>query len=145
MGEMWIFLFPSNIEANCVFHTTSSTQRSSRIEERRSLVALDHLLIFSKVLILGITKTSSPRFVLTLQRKVHEQRTTQKEHKLVTQYDAMASPEPRSLAFDEDVGRHNAIQVAPADHHAENNSAFQRSFRVVCEPRQSVWYLEARS
>lgn len=117
-----------------VLDTISSAHLSSRVEESRSLVAFDHLLIFAEALILGITKTSSPRFVLALQRKVHEQCTTQKEQKLVAQDHAMASPEPWSLAFDENVRRHNTIQIAPADNHAENNSTFQGAFCVVCEP-----------
>jgi hypothetical protein len=36
----------------------------------------------------------------------------------------MTGVEPRLLALDEDVGRHDTIQVAPADNHTENNSAF---------------------
>lgn len=117
-----------------VLDTVSRAHLSSRVEESRSLVAFDHLLIFAEALVLGVTKTSSPRFVLALQRKMHEQRTTQKEHKLVAQDHAMASPEPWSLAFDENVGRNDTIQVAPADDHAENNGAFQGAFCVVCEP-----------
>ena len=145
MGEMWKFSFLSTTEVRYVPDAIPSTQSSSRVEERWSLVAFDHLLVFGEALIFGITKTNPPRLVLTLQRKVHKQRTTQKEYELVAKHHTMASIEPRLLTLDENVGRHNTIQVAPADHHAENNSAFQRSFRVVCEPRQSVWYREARS
>ena len=142
---MCISWFLSTMKVGRVPDAFSSAQFSSRVEERRSLVAFYHLLVFGEALIFGITKTSSPRLVLTLQRKVHEQRTTQKENKLVSQHHTLASPEPRLLALDKDAGRHDTVQVAPADHHAENNSAFQGTFRVVCEPRQSVWHLEART
>ena len=134
MGEMWKFSFLSTTEVRYVPDAIPSTQSSSRVEERWSLVAFDHLLVFGEAFIFGITKTSSPRFILTLQRKVHEQRTTQKENKLVSQHHAMASPEPRLLALDEDVRRHYAIQIAPADDHTENYSSFQRTFCIVREP-----------
>ena len=124
-----------------VLDTISSAHLSSRVEESRSLVAFDHLLIFAEALILGITKTSSPRFVFALQRKVHEQRTTHKENKLVAQHHTMTSPEPRSFALYENVGGDDAVQIAPADDHAKNNSAFQGTFCVVCEPRQGIWDL----
>jgi hypothetical protein len=110
------------------------TQSSGRVEKARSLVALDILLIFGKALICGITKASTPCSVLALQHKMHEQRATHKEDELISQNHAMAGPVPRPLALDEDVGRHNAIQIAPSDDHAENNGALQRAFCVVREP-----------
>ena len=99
----WIPLLHSVSEAKLAVNTISSAQSSSRVEESRSLVAFDILLIFAEALVLSITKTSTPCPILTLQHEVHEQRATHQEQKLVAQHHTMAGIVPRPLALDEDV------------------------------------------
>lgn len=108
------------------------------VHEIRPLVTLDHDLLLGQAIEHIIPLTGPPLAVLGAQREVHEDGAAQQEEGLEAEHDAVAGPVPRLLERDVDVGRHDAVQVAPADDHAEHDGALQRPLGVVRHPRQRV-------
>lgn len=69
---------------------------------------------------------------------MHEDGAAEQAHDLVAEDDAVPRPEVRALAGEVDVGRDDAVEVAPADDHAEHEGALEGALGVVVEPGERV-------
>lgn len=121
-----------------------------RRKTRLPCVSLDHvfevgLLVASKVLLfirhgipLGVHATGRAKLVLAAEHDVHEYGAAEQAEDLVAEDDTMAHPVPGLLVRDVDVGGDHAVEVAPADDHADNEGALERALSIVVNPCERV-------
>ncbi|GJD04251.1 hypothetical protein ColKHC_13076 [Colletotrichum higginsianum] len=70
--------------------------------------------------------------------EVHEDGAAEQEEDLVAEDDAVAGEVPGRLVLEVDVGRDDAVEVAPADDHAEHDGALEGALGVVDDPGERV-------
>lgn len=81
---------------------------------------------------------SSPLAILCLQSEMGSNTTTKQKERQVSQHDSMAELVSRSILRAVDVARHNAVQIAPADHEAQSDSALVHAFGIIGAPGNRV-------
>jgi hypothetical protein len=85
-----------------------------------------------------ITQSRPPLSVLTHQHEALQQAAAEEEEGEVGEHGAVAGQEAGRVNAAVDVGRHHAVQVAPADHEAERDPALVHALDIVGCPRDRV-------
>ena len=108
------------------------------VNEIGAVVAAGELLVVGKAIVHIVTSTGAALLVLGLEGEVHEDGAAEKEENLICEDDAVTCVVAGPLRADVDVGRDDAVEIAPTNDHADGDGALKGAFDVVYFGRETL-------
>lgn len=108
------------------------------VDEVGAIVAAGKLLVVGEAVVHVVTSTGAALLVLGLEGEVHEDGAAEEEENLVGEDDTVTSVVAGLLGADVDIGRDDAVEVTPANNHANGDGALEGSLDVICFGRKTL-------